>query len=84
MWLRDYLPRQLPGARVFTYGYGAHLVGSNSIQGLGDLGIKCRDRIERTRRRPEISSMRKPIVLIGHSLGGIVLKEVSQASSPRF
>lgn len=34
MWLRDSLPRDLPGTRILTYGYNSDLVGSKSFQGI--------------------------------------------------
>lgn len=30
-WLRDFLPKDLPGARVMTYGYDSSLVNSKSV-----------------------------------------------------
>lgn len=38
MWLRDFLKRDAPNARVLTYGYISNLTGdSTSISNLGDL-----------------------------------------------
>jgi hypothetical protein len=34
MWLRDSLPRDVPGTRILTYGYNSDLVGSKSFQGI--------------------------------------------------
>jgi hypothetical protein len=36
MWLRDYLPRDAPNARILTYGYDATLQGSDSFSTLND------------------------------------------------
>ncbi|KAL0632798.1 hypothetical protein Q9L58_008314 [Maublancomyces gigas] len=30
MWLRDFLPEHVPGARILTYGYDSTLLGNNS------------------------------------------------------
>ena len=30
MWLRDFLPTQIKGARVLTYGYNSTLLGPNT------------------------------------------------------
>ena len=30
-WLQDFLPKALPGARIFTYGYDSDLFWSSSI-----------------------------------------------------
>jgi hypothetical protein len=36
MWLRDYLPRDAPNARILTYGYHSKLQGSDSVSILQD------------------------------------------------
>lgn len=36
MWLRDYLPRDAPNARILTYGYYSQLQGSDSVNILQD------------------------------------------------
>lgn len=33
-WLRDFLPKDLPGARIMSFGYDSMVVDSNSIQGM--------------------------------------------------
>ena len=43
MWLRDSLPEDFPGLRIFIYGYDSVLQGSNSVQNLGDIGSSLRD-----------------------------------------
>ncbi|KAL1623226.1 hypothetical protein SLS56_008394 [Neofusicoccum ribis] len=70
MWLRDDLPRDLLEYRVIVYGYDSKLEGSRSIQNLLDIGTKFRNAVREARPRPE-----KPLILLGHSLGGIVIKE---------
>lgn len=36
MWLRDFLPQQVPGIRVYTYGYASALKGSPSRASIQD------------------------------------------------
>lgn len=36
MWLRDFLPRDIPKARVFRYGYSSKLLNSASYAQLAD------------------------------------------------
>lgn len=36
MWIRDYLPRDAPNARILTYGYPSNLQGNTSISTLQD------------------------------------------------
>lgn len=35
-WLEDFLPKDLPNTRVFTYGYNANVVSSKSIAEIDD------------------------------------------------
>lgn len=70
MWLRDALPKDLPNARILIYGYDTLLIGSESFQTIPDLGVWLRNAISVVRE-----NVRKPLVLLGHSLGGIVMKE---------
>ena len=32
MWLKDFLPLDIPNARIFTYGYNASTHGDPSVQ----------------------------------------------------
>jgi alpha-beta hydrolase superfamily lysophospholipase len=90
MWLRDSLPNRFPSFRVLTYGYNSQLAKSESFQDheaiastfrslLG--GIRSHDIAKatfqsRTNRSQEPLAARKPIILIAHSLGGLVIKQV--------
>lgn len=76
MWLRDSLPKYLtsekakrPMARVMTYGYKSPVSDSASMQSLGDLATTFRESLS------GLESY-KPLILIGHSLGGLILKQV--------
>ncbi|OJD35887.1 nacht and ankyrin domain containing protein [Diplodia corticola] len=71
MWLRDDLPRDLRETRIIIYGYDTRLEGSHSFQNVSDIGIKFRSAL-RGIRKPDPS---KPLLLLGHSLGGIIIKE---------
>jgi len=39
MWLRDYLPEDIPGVRVLVYGYDTSVLG-DSRDSIEDLGIR--------------------------------------------
>jgi hypothetical protein len=74
-WPRDLLPAELPKARILTYGYNADTYrgvfqpgNTNSILQHGDdLSVK----LERSLR-----NTKGPIIFLGHSLGGLVIKAV--------
>ena len=34
LWLRDFLPRTIPNARIMTFGYDSRVVGSRSVIGM--------------------------------------------------
>lgn len=79
MWLRDALPHDLtseddenPFARVVVYGYESKVAQSESIQSIEDLGTAFHSSILQL----AMSAPLKPIIFIGHSLGGLIVKEV--------
>jgi protein SERAC1 len=77
MWLRDWLGPDLASgdtpvrARIFTYGYPSKVADSFDNSSLYDLGQGLLAHLAATRR-----SSSKPLILIGHSLGGLVIKQV--------
>jgi hypothetical protein len=80
MWLRDALPHhitregdQKPCARVMIYGYESSLPQSQSTQNLEDLATSFHSSLLGL-----ISAANpNPIIFIAHSLGGLILKQVS-------
>jgi hypothetical protein len=97
MWLRDSLPRDLPETRILVYGQDTRLHKSESFQNTKDLGIQLRNSISNIRsclyvsQKPKALSLLmksqesntlRPLLLLGHSLGGIIIKQVSSASLP--
>jgi hypothetical protein len=38
VWLRDFLPQDIPNIRVLVYGYDTKLSGNDSKQSIADLG----------------------------------------------
>ena len=73
MWLRDFLPQDLPRARILLYGYDSNLAGSQSKNILADLSNNFVVKLH-TMRNLSRSEFR-PIILIGHSLGCLIVKD---------
>lgn len=80
MWLRDALPHDLtwetsdcPMARVMIYGYESTVAGSNSMQNLEDLATSFHTSLLGLPR----GLTTRPIILVAHSLGGLIVKQVS-------
>ncbi|KAI1013658.1 hypothetical protein LB503_010485 [Fusarium chuoi] len=71
VWLRDALPSDISNARILTYGYDTKLSKSSAFQNLTDLGRALQIDLE------DIYDPNQPrsILFIGHSLGGLVVKE---------
>jgi hypothetical protein len=70
MWLSDSLPKDLPGARVMVYGEGHGLPGNNHTSTFRGLALSFYNVIG-----PLLRTTNKPLVLIGHGLGGLLIKE---------
>lgn len=71
MWLMNNLPRDIPAARVMIFGYESELQHSVSHVQLDDLASPLQIAISQILR----SCKRKPLILIGHSLGGLLVKQ---------
>lgn len=81
MWLTDNLPRDIPAARVMIFGYDSNLADSRSHVQLDDLAGLLQIAISRILR----SDKKRPLLLIGHSLGGLLVKQaLIQIAEPRF
>lgn len=84
MWLRDSLPYDLtstttnsPMARIMIYGYESTVANSNNMQNLEDLATAFRGSLLTI----ATASTLKPIIFIGHSLGGLIIKQVGNVRS---
>ncbi|KAG4442234.1 hypothetical protein IFR05_002283 [Cadophora sp. M221] len=73
LWLRDFLPHDVRQARVMTFGYNATAALENTKAGIRDHARTLLLALGEARNG--ISARRRPLILIGHSLGGLVLKQ---------
>ena len=74
MWLRDFLPRDLPQARILLYGYDSHIVNSQSRSILADFSSNFITKFNALRSMSRCQN--RPIIFVGHSLGCLMIKEV--------
>lgn len=72
MWIRDIIPKLFPSSRTMIYGYDTELCNTHSFQQIQDLAITLINHLHVVLRS---SPARRSIVLIAHSLGGIVVKQ---------
>lgn len=72
-WLRDQLPSELPGARIFSYGYDAHVAFSKGTGTIEDFATNLLEDLKMKRKSD--SNQKRRIIFICHSMGGIVLKK---------
>ena len=73
-WLRDFLPEQIPNARVMSFGYNSLLQFSKSVADIYTFADQLLEALLSKRITQEEQS--RPIMFICHSLGGIVVKQV--------
>ncbi|EUC45530.1 hypothetical protein COCMIDRAFT_95224 [Bipolaris oryzae ATCC 44560] len=70
LWLRDFLPKAIPSSRIFTFGYTADFF-SRSDMNILDCARSLLAGLDS--QRTDGDELR-PLVFIGHSLGGLVIK----------
>lgn len=82
LWLRDELPKTISNARIFLYSYDSSPAFGSSKERFVH---QANDLLERIHiKRAECSD--RPILLLGHSLGGILIKQalVNAHSNARY
>jgi hypothetical protein len=74
LWPRDLLPSQIPDARVLGFSYNTTLKGSTGNSGIRDHASGLHMRLFEDRYNDVDKS--RPLVFVGHSLGGLIIKQV--------
>ncbi|KAH9233425.1 hypothetical protein K456DRAFT_1838259, partial [Colletotrichum gloeosporioides 23] len=74
-WLQDLLPNKLPKARIYSYSHNSKTRGGEVP--LTDVSVHGRELV-RALTAERIQTNQRPIIFIAHSLGGIILKNVSK------
>ena len=54
LWLRDFLPSQVPNTRIMSYGYDSFIAFSKSEAELGDVAADLLNRLNDERDTPEV------------------------------
>lgn len=89
LWLREFQP-PLSYARILTFGYNSTIAFSNSVAKLEDKALDLLNRLSGDRATHDIKARKtRPIVFIGHSLGGILIKKAlilahNRSSDPEY
>jgi hypothetical protein len=73
IWLERYLPVQVPKCRILSFGYRSDYLQSAPKRDIGNCAQELLMALRNYRSKDEA---RRPIVFIGHSFGGIVIKQV--------
>ncbi|KAF8536826.1 hypothetical protein BDD12DRAFT_747081, partial [Trichophaea hybrida] len=78
LWRRDFLPSQLPSARIMSFAYNLDTAFSIAITDIDDVAMMLIDRLDGERQLEE--EKKRPTVFISHSLGGVVVKKAGYPS----
>ncbi|KAI0177521.1 hypothetical protein BJ166DRAFT_25120 [Pestalotiopsis sp. NC0098] len=70
LWLRDFLPKRLPQARVLLLNYNANVAFQTSTAGVLEQAESLLNQLEIARA----GQSDRPLIFICHSLGGILVK----------
>ncbi|KAI0435548.1 hypothetical protein F4803DRAFT_557878 [Xylaria telfairii] len=74
LWIKDFLPVDLPNARIMTYGYSSHIFSVRHLT-QRTLYSQCKTLLIALKRsRQDIGATNRPLIFISHSLGGLIVK----------
>ncbi|KAI1462435.1 hypothetical protein F4805DRAFT_410628 [Annulohypoxylon moriforme] len=70
LWLRDFLPKKAPNARILLFGYNANVAFRTAAAGVREQAENLLNQLDLHR----VGDPSRPIIFICHSLGGIIVK----------
>ncbi|KAI0846312.1 hypothetical protein F5Y00DRAFT_244189 [Daldinia vernicosa] len=70
LWLRDFLPKRVPSARVLLFGYNSNVAFQTAAAGVREQAENLLNQLEAAR----VMDPDRPLMFICHSLGGIIVK----------
>ncbi|CAG8980794.1 hypothetical protein HYALB_00003719 [Hymenoscyphus albidus] len=72
-WLKDdqMLPNVIPNARISVFGYRSQWFGKDAVQ--TDIKAIANELLESIQEERGVRNVKRPIIFIGHSLGGLVV-----------
>jgi hypothetical protein len=76
-WLQEFLPKQVPTARIMSFGYNSTIALSRSVGRITTFADQLLQHLLSNRQSEQ--EKRRPIIFVCHSLGGLVVKEVCQS-----
>ncbi|KEF62369.1 uncharacterized protein A1O9_00341 [Exophiala aquamarina CBS 119918] len=80
-WPRDILPQNLPDARILTFGYDAYVVRARDQVASIDIAHHANDFLNcLANERMDSQSAKRPLILVAHSLGGLLCKDAMRLS----
>ncbi|KAK0736164.1 hypothetical protein B0T21DRAFT_332435 [Apiosordaria backusii] len=82
LWLQEDLPRVVPDARIFLYEYDSKAVFGKDRSTFIDKATELLETVRCERDKKDT----RPILFIGHSLGGLLIKQalINAHNNPKF
>ncbi|VUC28876.1 unnamed protein product [Clonostachys rosea] len=73
-WLRDLLPEDIPHSRILLWGYDSRVRGASRVSSL-NIEEHAQNLVsDLCLLRETTNTMKRPIIVIAHSLGGLIVK----------